>query len=72
MADWNRREITIQHIEYTLRLGTPIGEARKAMHAAGQEWERLNPGQTPAEDWATVTADDEHLIIRIEVKEYPR
>ena len=68
MASWNRREVNIRHIEYTLRFGSAADEVYKALNAAQQEWERLNPGRTPAGDFATVDADDENIIIRIEVR----
>ncbi len=76
MANFSRRERITKHIEYLVPLGDVIGEFDKADRTAWNERCRLR-GEDPEttrrwDDWATVHADDEHVIIRFEITEVSR
>lgn len=77
MGRQSRREHVYRVIEHTVPLGADMSSYAKAEHAAAIEYRSLRglPVVTEGvfsglpDDWARITADDEHVIIRIEVKE---
>jgi hypothetical protein len=69
MGRQSRREHSVRVIEHTAPLGGCASDLGKAWGAAEREWKLLNPDRSLPDDWATVHADDDSLIIRIEVRE---
>lgn len=70
MATWSRRTRTTTYIEWLVPFGV-VGELNKAEYAAWVEYCRIRGWDATesrrSDDWATFYADDEHVIIRIEV-----
>jgi hypothetical protein len=77
MGQQSRREHVYRVIEHTVPLGADMASYAKAEWAAALEYRSLNGLPQPTtnvfaglpDDWARIIADDEHVIIRIEVKE---
>lgn len=70
MATWSRRTRVTTHIEWLVPFGY-VGDLDKAEWAAWVEYCRIRGWDatdttTRSDDWATFSADDEHVIIRIE------
>lgn len=71
MGRQSRREHQLRIIEHTAPLGGCASDLGKAWDPAEREWKTLNPGRDLPDDWATVHADDDYLIIRITVEVRP-
>lgn len=79
MGSQSRREYNHRVIEHIVPLGADMADLGKAWIAAAREyWSEvqdvnLGDGQNPEhglpDDWAHVYADDEFVIIRIEVRD---
>lgn len=76
MGQQSRRERVRRVIEHTVPLGADMADLGKAWDAALREWASINDlawdkiaDLHPPDDWAHVTADDQHVIIRMEVEE---
>lgn len=65
MASWSCREKLIRQVEFLVPLNYPADEFYKALDAARSAWQEMNRGKAPGGDFATVTADDEYVIIRV-------
>lgn len=68
IASW--RHTVTYTTEYLVPINAPIGEFFKAYNHA---WSRFCTSigsdaeqESPRDDWARITADDEHVIIRFE------
>ena len=75
MASFDRREVTIRRVEYSLDSPTNNGEMRKALTTAITEYRRLNnigPGYHEYDDWLTIEARDGDVVLWFEVKEANR
>jgi hypothetical protein len=72
VASFTRRAVITRHIEYLIPIGSSIDVWDQAATAALREWESLHPGNAALDDWATVHTDDEHVIIRITIREVER
>lgn len=69
MADYEMREVVIRHTEWIVKRGACAGEFDKAWCAACDEWRARNPDKDRPDTWAQLDADDEHIIIRLEVRD---
>lgn len=74
MARYEFREVITRHLEYRVPLGDPATEIELALRVARQAWQDAYDGNGNLsccpDDYATVTADDECVIIRVKVP-YP-
>lgn len=76
MGQQSRREYTHRVIEHIVPIGADMADLGKAWTAAAHEyWEAVedmtvlgDPTRDLPDDWARMYADDEYVIIRIEVK----
>lgn len=67
MANYSRREMVTTHVEFLVPKGSASDEFDKAWVAASQNWAAIHRREfkdAPG-NWATVDADDEHVIIRL-------
>lgn len=66
---WVRSVVTTQTIVYRLPLGSAGIDVEEALSAAHSDWRYVNPdnGSSVPGDYARVTADDESLIITVDV-----
>lgn len=75
MADFTSRETVIRQIEYVLPSGAPMGEFEKAYRVAIRDFRQrhgIAEDGPVFDDWATVRANDDEVVIRFEVKENGR
>jgi hypothetical protein len=72
VARWTRREVLTRRVEFLVPLGDPVAEIETALMRALAEWRNVNPGSEAPGDYARVTADDEFIIISVEVREGAR
>lgn len=71
---FRQREVTTRHIEFLVPTGSNAKDFDMAWLAARDRWQGLNPPRAdrpgyaaPPDDWATVIATDDYVIIRITV-----
>jgi hypothetical protein len=67
VARYEFREVITRHLEFRVPLGDPAQEIEAALLAAQHAWQESHNDSSCPADYATVTADDECVIIRVKV-----
>lgn len=67
MADFLRREIITKRVEYVLRSPTNVAELGKAFAAAEKSAQSYGR-QVGTDDWLTVLAQDDSIVMTFDVE----